>query len=139
MPKNIGPENRETTKPQYSAAHERLQAVYRLQRRYRIAGQDMAFLLGVQPDIYLRRLKKAGLDSNANSLPQLDIEDLLIKINSELQNFSKTDGLPEKSAVEALASLAKAVKSISELSRETRVEPLNDKHDNGNDDRGVKP
>ncbi len=139
MPKNIGPENRETTKPQYNAAHERLQAVHRLQRRYRIAGQDMAFLLGVQPDIYLRRLKKAGLSSNANSLPQLDIEDLLIKINTELQNFSKADGLPEKSAVEALASLAKAVKSISELSKETRAEQAGNQPEQGHETGGVKP
>ena len=141
MPKNIGPENKETTKLQHNAAHERLQvqAVYRLQRRYRIAGQDMAFLLGLQPDIYLRRLKKAGLNSNANSPPQLDIEDLLIKINTELQNFSKADGLPEKSAVEALASLAKAVKSISELSKETRAEQAGNQPEQGHETGGVKP
>lgn len=138
MPKNIGPENRETTKPQYNAAHERLQTVHRLQRRYRIAGQDMAFLLGIQPDIYFRRLKKAGLDSNASGLPQLDIEDLLIKINMELQNFSKADGLPEKSAVEALASLAKAVKSISELSKETRAEQQGNQPEQDSETGGVK-
>lgn len=132
-------ENIETTKPQYNAAHERLQAVHRLQRRYRIAAQDMAFLLGVQPDIYLRRLKKAGLDSNASGLPQLDIEDLLIKINTELQNFSKADGLPEKSAVEALAALAKAVKSISELSKETRTELAGNQPEQTSEAGGVTP
>lgn len=139
MPKNIGPENRETTKLQYSAAHERLQAVHRLQRRYRIAGQDMAFLLGWKPEIYQKRLKKAGLDSHVSGVPLLDVEDLLIKINTELQNFSKADGLPEKSAVEALASLAKAVKSISELSKETRAEQLVVQPERGSETGGVKP
>ncbi len=133
------PENSEEIQALPKASLERLLAVYRLQRRYQITVPDMAFLLGVKPEIYSRRLKRAGLDYSSVSLPVLDIEDLLIKINAELQNFSKAEGLPEKSAVEALAALAKAVKSISELSKETRVEPLNDKHDNGNDDRGVTP
>ena len=82
---------------------------------------------------------RTGLNSNANSQPQLDIEDLLMKINTELQNFSKADGLPEKSAVEALASLAKAVKSISELSRETRAEQAGSQPEQGRETGGVKP
>lgn len=133
------PENAKILKSQQSAVHERLQVAYRVQRRYRIAVQDMAFLLGLKPDIYQKRLKKAGLDSNASGLPLLDIEDLLIKINTELQNFSKADGLPEKSAVEALAFLAKAVKSISELSKETRAEQSPGQPERGSETGGVKP
>ncbi len=134
MIKNTGNE-----KAQQNAAHERLLAAYRLQRRFQIAVQDMAFLLGMKPEIYRRRLQKAGLDSNATGLPLLDIEDLLIKINAELQNFSKAEGLPEKSAVEALASLAKAVKSISELSKETRAEQAGHQPEQTNETGGVKP
>ncbi|HWD12968.1 hypothetical protein P8H26_07220 [Pseudochrobactrum sp. sp1633] len=129
----------ETVKLPHSASADRLQAAHRLQRRYQIAAQDIAFLLGLTAEAYQKRLKKAGLDAGASAMPVLDIEDLLIKINAELQNFSKAEGLPEKSAVEALAALAKAVKSISELSRETRVEALSDKSENQNHNGGVKP
>ena len=133
------PENNKTIEPQKSVMVERLQAAYRLQRRYQIVPQDIAFLLGLKPDIYRNRLKKAGLDITATGLPVLDIEDLLIKINTELQSFSKADGLPEKSAVEALAALAKAVKSISELSKETRAEQLSNQPEPASEAGGVKP
>ncbi|WP_439273324.1 hypothetical protein [Pseudochrobactrum sp. HB0163] len=133
------PERAGSLKPQQNTAHERLLAAYRLQRRFHIAAPDMAFLLGLKPEIYCRRLQKAGLNSHAAGLPQLDIEELLIKINTELQNFSKAEGLPEKSAVEALASLAKAVKSISELSRETRAEQAGNQPEQESETGGVKP
>ncbi len=133
------PENSEEIQALPNASLERLQAVYRLQRRYQITFPDTAFLLGVKPEIYSRRLKRAGLDCSSVSLPVLDIEDLLIKINAELQNFSKAEGLPEKSAVEALASLAKAVKSISELSKETRAELAGNQPEQTSEVGGVTP
>ena len=133
------PENSEDIHALPNASPERLQAVYQLQRRYQITVPDMAFLLRVKPAIYSKRLKRAGLDYSSVSLPVLDIEDLLIKINAELQNFSKAEGLPEKSAVEALAALAKAVKSISELSKETRAELAGKQPEQVSEAGGVTP
>ena len=102
------PENSEEIQALPNASLERLQAVYRLQRRYQITVPDMAFLLSVKPEIYSRRLKRAGLDCSAVSLPVLDIEDLLIKINAELQNFSKAEGLPEKECCRGAGSIGKS-------------------------------
>lgn len=129
----------EVLKPAPSGAVQRLLVAHRLQRHFAIAAQDMAILLGVTVDAYYKRLKKAGLDIAATDLPTLDIDDILMKINAELQSFSKAEGLPDKSAVDALAALAKAVKSISELAKETRADRLPDERETQSDNGGVKP
>lgn len=129
----------ENKKLSQSIAAQRLLAAHHLQCRYHIAAKDMAFVLGLTPQIYQKRLKRAGLSSVPPALPVLDIEDLLIKINTELQALSQTQGLPEKAAVEALASLAKAVKNISELSKETRIERQPEREANQVEQSGVKP
>lgn len=129
----------ETVKPALSVAVQRLHIAHRLQRHYPIAAQDMAALLGLSAEAYLKRLKKAGLDIAISEMPALDIDDILVKINAELQSFSKSEGLPDKSAVDALAALAKAVKSICELAKETRTDRAPDERENQSEQGGVKP
>lgn len=129
----------ETVKPALSVAVQRLHVAHRVQRRYPISSDDMAVLLGLTVEAYHKRLKKAGFDSAASNLPALDIEDILVKINAELHSFSKGEGLPDKSAVDALAALAKAVKSISELSKETRNDSVADENESQSENGGVKP
>ena len=129
----------EIVKPALSVAVQRLHVAHRLQRRYPIGSDDIAALLGVTAEAYHKRLKKAGLDCITSVLPALDIEDILVKINAELHSFSQGEGLPDKSAVDALAALAKAVKSVSELSKETRSESGADDSESQSENGGVKP
>lgn len=124
-----------------SNAAERLCMAYALQKRFRISEAQFAPVLGISVNTYQKRLKRAGLSLIADAAQHslFDTDDILTKINAELLRFSQLDGLPDKAAVDALTGLAKAVKTISELAKETGINSVPAFQADNNSASGVKP
>ncbi|PRD45793.1 hypothetical protein C5748_01170 [Phyllobacterium phragmitis] len=108
------------------SASERACAGYRLHGKYGVPHAEIAFVLGVEERIYLNRLRRGGIDPDmtkrADDLP-LDVEEILANIRNELVRLTEGGKVPDKAAVDALGSLARALKAFIELARENTVQP----------------
>ncbi|KXF78285.1 hypothetical protein ATN84_00315 [Paramesorhizobium deserti] len=104
----------------------RARAGYRVTRRYGVPHADIAFLLNIEEKTYLRRLRQSGLDPDADeSAGQLpDIEEILANIRGELVRLTEGGRVPDKAAVDALVSLARALKTLIELTPEKARRPF---------------
>ncbi|QTN98459.1 hypothetical protein J8E27_09450 [Brucella sp. 458] len=99
--------------------HERIRLAHQLQVRHGIAAEDLAKILGLSEeryDLWLRRLKCTGSEAKA---PQRPIEGAFERLQAELQRLLDGEQLPDKSKAEALMALAKAVKTVDELTAES--------------------
>ncbi|ABX61675.1 MULTISPECIES: hypothetical protein [Brucella] len=99
--------------------HERIRLAYQLQVRHGITAEDLAKILGLSEeryDLWLRRLKCTGSEAKA---PQRPIEGAFERLQAELQRLLDGEQLPDKSKAEALMALAKAVKTVDELTAES--------------------
>lgn len=108
--------------PADSAAVKRLRAAFNLQNRFRISDDDVAPVLGLSVRAYHSRLKRAGLvrlKYQTFNGRVIDTDEILTKINAELIVLTQQEGLPDKASVDALPALAKALKSIADISKET--------------------
>jgi hypothetical protein len=110
-----------------SRASERAHAGYRLHLRYGVPHADIAFLLKVKERSYLNRLNREGIDPHAagrlDGLP-VDIEEILANIRNELARLTEGGKVPDKGAADALTALARALKTVIELARESTPRPV---------------
>ncbi|MGU3574750.1 hypothetical protein ACLBWZ_04420 [Brucellaceae bacterium C25G] len=114
---NENSENKSVTK---------LRAAWRLQRRYHIAPQEVAFVLGMTETNYNKRLLKLGLDNTQIENPfglYGEAAGIMLKLQTELARLANDSGLPDKSSADALTALARTVKTVVELMREGTSEP----------------
>jgi len=104
----------------------RARAGYHVTRRYGVPHADIAFLLNIEEKTYLRRLRQSGVDPNtamrSDRLP--DIEEILANIRNELARLTEGGKVPDKGAADALTALARALKTVIELARESTPRPV---------------
>ena len=83
---------------------------------------DIALLLSVPVSQYLNRLNRLNLDcSSAVADSQVKTRDaILARLQAELERLLDGEDLPDKSKSEALMALARAVKSVGELTAEDK-------------------
>ncbi|URQ74183.1 MAG: hypothetical protein NBV76_06375 [Candidatus Ochrobactrum gambitense] len=98
----------------------RIRHAYALQTAHGIDTAEMAEVLGYSLDNYLVRLRRLQLvgPSGAALKPQAKADPALERLQMELKRLLDAEELPEKSKAEALMALARAVKTVSELSAE---------------------
>ncbi|GAB1581387.1 hypothetical protein [Phyllobacterium phragmitis] len=103
----------------------RARAGYHVTRKYGVPHADIAFLLNIEEKTYLRRLRLSGFDPDAairsDRLP--DMEGILANIRTELLRLTEGGKVPDKGAADALTSLARALKTVIELARESTPPP----------------
>ena len=100
----------------------RIRLAHQLQIAHGIDPADMAELLSVSVSQYLNRLSRLNL---ACSSAQVDSQKaahdaILERLQAELKRLLEGGDLPDKSKSEALMALARAVKSVGELTSEER-------------------
>jgi len=104
----------------------RVRLAFCLQTKHDIALADIVELMGCTEKQYLQWLKLIGLDEKALIKPSA-ADTALQRLQSELNKLIDAEELPDKGKAEALMALAKAVKTVGELSTETgAVETSND-------------
>ncbi|GEM_PF-673552 len=110
-----------TTRQARSEARIRL--AYALQVTHGIDTAEMAEVLGYSLDNYLVRLRRLQLvgASGAALKPQAKADPALERLQTELKRLLDAEELPDKGKAEALMALARAVKTVSELSAEAAV------------------
>ncbi|WP_420959896.1 hypothetical protein [Brucella sp. IR073] len=103
----------------------RIHAGHRVVLKYGVPHVEIAALLNIKESTYLRGLRRLGLDHDpgerADRLP--DMEEILARIRTELMRLTEGGKVPDKGAVDALVSLAKALKTIVDLERESDMRP----------------
>jgi hypothetical protein len=105
----------------------RARAGYLITRKYGVPHSEIAFLLNITEKSYLQRLRRLGLDADAGAREPLpDMEEILANIRAELMRLTEGGKVPDKSAVDALVSLAKALKTVIDLERENEARPVAD-------------
>ncbi|PYE88380.1 hypothetical protein [Phyllobacterium leguminum] len=110
-----------------SVAAARNHAGYRLTCKYSVPHADIAFLLGMKEKNYLTRLRRLGIDADVNTTQRLPgLEEILARIRAELMRLTEEGRVPDKGAVDALVSLARALKTVIELERENIAPPVAD-------------
>jgi hypothetical protein len=107
-----------TTRQARSEARIRL--AYGLQTTHGIDSAEMAEVLGYSLDNYLVRLRRLQLvtPSGATLKPQVKADPALERLQTELKRLLDAEELPDKGKAEALMALARAVKTVGELSAE---------------------
>lgn len=100
----------------------RIRLAHQLQIAHGIDPTDMAELLSVSISQYLNRLNRLNLDcSSAAADSQVKTRDaILARLQAELERLLDGEDLPDKSKSEALMALARAVKSVGELTAEDK-------------------
>ncbi|WP_247881997.1 hypothetical protein [Brucella intermedia] len=100
----------------------RLRLAHQLQVAHGIDPADIALLLSVPVSQYLNRLNRLNLDcSSAAADSQVKTRDaILARLQAELERLLDGEDLPDKSKSEALMALARAVKSVGELTAEDK-------------------
>lgn len=100
----------------------RIRLAHQLQIAHGIDPADMAELLSVSVSQYLNRLNRLNLAcSSAVPDPAKKTHDAILeRLQTELKRLLEAGDLPDKSQSEALMALARAVKSIGELSAEDK-------------------
>ncbi|WP_247880368.1 hypothetical protein [Ochrobactrum sp. Q0168] len=98
----------------------RLRHAYALQMAHGIDSAELAEVLGYSLDNYLVRLRRLQLvaPSGAALKPQAKTDPALERLQTELKRLLDAEELLDKSKAEALMALARAVKTVSELSAE---------------------
>ncbi|MCI1001812.1 hypothetical protein HWD97_17145 [Ochrobactrum sp. C6C9] len=99
---------------------KRIRHAYALQMAHGIDSAEMAEVLGYSLDNYLMRLRRLQLvgPSGATLKPQVKADPALERLQTELKRLLEAEELPDKGKAEALMALARAVKTVSELSAE---------------------
>ena len=104
----------------------RVRLAFCLQMKHDIVSAEIAEVMGSTEKQYLQWLKVIGLDEKASIKPSA-ADTALQRLQSELNKLIDAEELPDKGKAEALMALAKAVKTVGELSTETgAVETSND-------------
>lgn len=95
----------------------RIRLAHAIQTGHGVDPADMAQLLDLSPEAYRTRLRRLKLDIAA---PAATPEALaLARLQAELKRLLEAEELPDKGKSEALMALARAVKTLGELSSET--------------------
>lgn len=110
-----------TTRQARSEARIRL--AYALQTTHGIDPTEMAEVLGYSLGNYLVRLRRLQLVGSPSAAlkPQVKADPALERLQTELKRLLDAEELPDKSKAEALMALARAVKTVSELSAEAAI------------------
>ncbi|MHC5230908.1 hypothetical protein [Brucella sp. LJL56] len=105
-----------------SRGEARIRTAHRLQIAHGIDPADMAELLSVSVSQYLNRLNRLNLacSSAAPDSDKRTRDAILERLQAELKRLLDGEDLPDKSKSEALMALARAVKSVGELTAEER-------------------
>jgi len=100
----------------------RIRLAHQLQVAHGIDPADMAQLLSVSVSQYLNRLNRLNLAcSSAAPDPEKKTRDAILeRLQIELKRLLDGEDLPDKSKSEALMALARAVRSVGELSAEDK-------------------
>lgn len=108
-----------------SRGEARIRLAHQLQTAHGIDPADIADLLSVPVSQYLNRLNRLNLACSSPSpgTEKRAREAILDRLQAELKRLLDGEDLPDKSKSEALMALARAVKSVGELTAEDR--PVN--------------
>ncbi|QPB10646.1 hypothetical protein [Bacteriophage sp. 103231] len=100
----------------------RIRLAHQLQIAHGIDPADMAELLSVSISQYLNRLNRLNLacSSVAADSEKRTRDAILERLQAELKRLLDGEDLPDKSKSEALMALARAVKSVGELTAEEK-------------------
>ncbi|GGB08911.1 hypothetical protein GCM10011491_41130 [Brucella endophytica] len=102
----------------------RTRAGYDVSRKYGVPHAEIATLLNIKEATYLCGLRRLGLDHDPAKSGRLpDMEEILSRVRTELMRLTEGGRVPDKGAVDALVSLAKALKTIIDLERENDTRP----------------
>jgi len=106
-----------------SRGEARIRLAHQLQTAHGIDPVDMADLLSVPVSQYLNRLNRLNLacSSVAADSEKRTRDAILERLQAELKRLLEGEDLPDKSKSEALMALARAVKSVSELTAEEKA------------------
>ncbi len=100
----------------------RVRRAHELQVAYGIDIAIMAEVMGLSLNNYLQRLRRLQLDGAVQSETERRTTDpALERLQMELKRLLDAEELPDKSKAEALMALARAVKTVNELSAESSV------------------
>ncbi len=100
----------------------RIRLAHQLQVAYGIDPADIAELLSISVSQYLNRLNRLNLvSSSAAPDSEKNTRDAILeRMQIELKRLLDGENLPDKSKSEALMALARAVKSVGELTAEEK-------------------
>ncbi len=98
--------------------NERIRLAYQLQMRHGIAAGDLAAILGLSEEGYHLRLRRLKFIGDEPTQPQRPADSAFERLQVELQRLLHGEELPDKSKAEALMALARAVKTVGELTPE---------------------
>lgn len=104
----------------------RTRAGHQLTCKYGVPHADIAFLLGMKEKNYLSRLRGLRVDPEARVTSLPGMEEILANIRGELMRLTEGGKVPDKGAVDALVSLARALKAVIDLERESIARPIAD-------------
>ncbi|WP_147272184.1 hypothetical protein [Phyllobacterium salinisoli] len=99
---------------------------YRLTSKYGVPHANIAFLLGMKEKNYLTRLRQLGINPNGDAARLPGMEEILANIRAELMRLTEGGKVPDKGAIDALVSLARALKAVIDLERESTARPVTD-------------
>lgn len=98
----------------------RVRRAHALQVAHGIDIADMAEAMGLSLTNYIARLNRLQLDINTVTNRELrKVDPALERLQTELKRLLDAEELPDKSKAEALMALARAVKTVNELSAES--------------------
>ena len=98
----------------------RIRLAHRLQIEHGIELAEMAEVMGFSDETYYLRLRRLKLESSPDNFnpARRTANRVLRRLQAELRHMIEGEELPDKSKAEALMALARAVKTVSELSNE---------------------
>ncbi|MBN9046194.1 MAG: hypothetical protein J0H18_11075 [Rhizobiales bacterium] len=107
-----------------SRSARRLHLAHELQTAHGIDTADMAELCGLSLESYRSRLRRLQLEEPpAARTRKREAEPALVRLQAELNALLAAEELPDKGRAEALMALARAVKTVGELSTEADAAP----------------
>lgn len=105
-----------------SKGTSQLRVCQSVQMRYGVPAREMAAVLCLKEEQYRNKLRKLGLTPDPSAFEfdlRRDATEIVVKIQSELGRLAREDGLPDKGAADALTALARTVKTVGELLKES--------------------